>query len=114
MTLPTLRKFALSLPETTEQPHFQFGSWRIRGKIFATLPPGDAHIHLFVAERVREEALGMYPEFIEKLLWGGKVVGLRIAIGEAPAAVLKRLVQQAWANKAPKALLSEARGDAAQ
>ena len=114
MTLPTLRKFALSLPETTEQPHFQFGSWRIRGKIFATLPPGDAHIHLFVAEPVREEALGMYPEFIEKLLWGGKVVGLRIAIGEAPAAVLKRLVQQAWANKAPKALLSEARGDAAQ
>jgi hypothetical protein len=82
----------------------------VRGKIFATLPPGDAHIHLFVAEPVREEALGMYCEFIDKLLWGGKVVGLRIAIAAAPAAVLKPLAQQAWANKAPKALLGEARG----
>ena len=114
MKLTTLRKYAMTLPEVTEQPHFQFGSWRVRGRIFATLPPGDAHIHLFVAEPAREQSLAMFPEFIEKLLWGGKVVGLRIAITEAPAATLKRLLHQAWANKAPKALLGEARGHEAQ
>ena len=42
--------------------------------------------------------------FIEKLLWGGKVVGLRIVIAAAPAALLKSLVHQAWAHKAPKGL----------
>ena len=92
------------MPEVAEQPHFQFGSWRVRGKIFATLPPGGTHIHVFVFEQVREEALAMYPAFIEKLLWGGKVVGLRIVIAAAPAALLKSLVHQAWAHKAPKGL----------
>ncbi len=104
MNLSALRKYALSLPEVTEQPHFQFGSWRVRGKIFATLPSGGTHIHVFVSEQVRVEALAMYPAFIEKLLWGGKVVGLRIVIAAAPAALLKSLVHQAWAHKAPKGL----------
>ena len=92
------------MPEVAEQPHFQFGSWRVRGKIFATLPPGGTHIHVFVSEQVREEALALYPAFIEKLLWGGKVVGLRVALAVAPAATVKRLVQQAWRGKAPKGL----------
>ena len=104
MNLSALRKYALSMPEVAEQPHFQFGSWRVRGKIFATLPPGGTHIHVFVSEQVREEALALYPAFIEKLLWGGKVVGLRVALAVAPAATVKRLVQQAWRGKAPKGL----------
>ena len=104
MNLSALRKYALSLPEVTEQPHFHFGSWRVRGKIFATLPPGDTCIHVFAPEPVREEVPAMYPAFIEKLRWGGKVVGLRIVIAAAPAALLKSLVHQAWAHKAPKGL----------
>jgi hypothetical protein len=104
MMLTTLRTYALTLPEVTEQPHFQFGSWRVRGKIFVTLPPGDTHIHVFVSESVREEALAMYPEFVEKLFWGDKVVGLRVALVSAPAATVKRLVHQAWRGKAPKGL----------
>jgi hypothetical protein len=108
----TLRTYALSLPEVTEQPHHHSGSFRVRGKIFVTIPPGQTHSHLFVSEEQREQALAMYPEFTEKLLWGGKVVGLRLALASAPAAVAKQLVRQAWGNKAPKALLaSDAGGD---
>lgn len=33
----TFRQFALSFPETTEEPHFEKTSFRIRKKIFATL-----------------------------------------------------------------------------
>jgi predicted DNA-binding protein (MmcQ/YjbR family) len=33
----TFRKLALSLPETTEQPHFEKTSFRVNKKIFATL-----------------------------------------------------------------------------
>lgn len=36
VTLDTLRKIALSFPETTEEPHFEKTSFRVKGKIFAT------------------------------------------------------------------------------
>lgn len=100
MKYSTLRTFALSLPETTEAPHHNFGSFRVRGKIFVTVPPGESHIHVFVPEQTREQAHVLYPEFVEKLLWGGKVVGLRIALATAKPAVVRSLVQQAWQNKA--------------
>lgn len=36
ITLDQLRKLALSFPETTEAPHFDKSSFRVRKKIFAT------------------------------------------------------------------------------
>jgi hypothetical protein len=36
VTLDTLRNLALSFPETTEEPHFERTSFRVRNKIFAT------------------------------------------------------------------------------
>jgi predicted DNA-binding protein (MmcQ/YjbR family) len=36
VSLETLRKLALSLPETTEAPHFEKTSFRVKKKIFAT------------------------------------------------------------------------------
>lgn len=104
MKLATVRTHALSLPEVTEQPHFSFSSYRVRGKIFATVPPEGEHVHLFVSEPAREQALAMYPAFASKLVWGGKVVGLRVALATASPAVVKQWVRQAWEAKAPKAL----------
>jgi predicted DNA-binding protein (MmcQ/YjbR family) len=36
ITLATLRNIALSFPETTEEPHFEKTSFRVKNKIFAT------------------------------------------------------------------------------
>jgi hypothetical protein len=105
MKFSTIHTFATSLPEVTEEPHHHFGSFRVRGKIFVTIPPEQTHLHVFLSETQREQALAMYPQFVEKLLWGGKVVGIRVALAHADAAVVKMLVQQAWANKASKSLL---------
>jgi hypothetical protein len=62
-------------------------------------------VSTFVSEPAREQALAMYPAFAGKLLWGGKVVGLRVALAAASPAVVKQWVRQAWEAKAPKALL---------
>lgn len=105
MQFATVRKYAMSLPEVTEAPHHHSGSFRVSGKIFVTIPPGQDHIHLFVSEDQREQALALYPSFTEKLLWGGKVVGVRLALATVPSSVAKQLIYQAWSNKAPKALL---------
>lgn len=111
MKLADVRRFALGLPEVTEQPHHHFTSFRVRGKIFVTAPPEARHIHVFVGETSREQALSVYPEFVDKLFWGGKVCGIRIQLDSARAAAVKDLVRSAWANKAPKALAAAARGN---
>ena len=83
MKLDAVRKFALSLPDTTEAPHHDYGSFRVRGRIFVTVPPDQGHLHIFVDEVARENALATHPESVEKLLWGGKVVGIRLHLATA-------------------------------
>src|SRR5579864_2914679 len=100
MKLADVRRIALSLREVTEQPHFAFTSFRVKGKIFATAPPGNEYLHIFVADEDREPALALHPEFLEKLLWGGKVRGLRVVLVNAKSAVVSELLRRAWARKA--------------
>ncbi len=106
MKLGDARRIALALPEAAEAPHFDFTSFRVRGKIFATAPPDGLHLHVFVDDDARERALELHAEFIEKLWWGKKVVGLRVRLAGAKAAVVRELLHGAWRRKAPKALVS--------
>lgn len=96
MKLATVRKHALSLADVTEEPHHDYSSFRVRGRIFVTVPPDETAIHVFVDEEDRERALAMHPEWAEKLLWGGKVMGLRITLAQAPAPAVKALVSRAY------------------
>ncbi|ROZ64121.1 MmcQ/YjbR family DNA-binding protein [Ramlibacter sp. WS9] len=105
--LATVRKFALSLPEVGEEPHHDYASFRVRGKIFVTVPPGDEFVHVFVPEQIREQALAVHGAFLEKLFWGAKALGLKVRLAEADAEAVKLLVRQAWEHKAPKALVTD-------
>lgn len=105
MKLEQVRRFALSLPETAEASHFNYASFRVAGKIFATAPPEGTHLHIFVDEEQRETALALEPGFLEKLHWGKQVVGLRVALAKAKPKFVESLLRQAWARKAPKRLL---------
>jgi hypothetical protein len=49
-------------------------------------------------------ALALHPGFIEKLPWGAKIIGLRIHLASATERVVAGLIEQAWREKAPKAL----------
>ena len=108
MKFALIHQFALALPEVTEAPHHHFSSFRVRGNIFVTIPPEQDALHVFVGEEERERALALYPEFAEKLLWGGKVVGLRLVLekvcGKAAGQAVQALVRAAWFHKAPKPL----------
>jgi hypothetical protein len=110
MNIAQVRQYALSLTETTEEPHFEYASFRIHGKIFVTVPPDAEYIHVFVADDERERAVALYPTFIEKLVWGGKVRGVRIRLSEASPSVVNQLVRAAWARKAPKRLVASSTG----
>ena len=102
MKLEAVRRYALSLDAVTEEPHHEMSSFRVRGRIFVTVPPAGDAIHVFVEEGDRERALASYPEWAGKLLWGGKVVGLRIVLAAAAPAAVKALVLRAHEARARK------------
>jgi hypothetical protein len=105
VTLTQVRRYALSLPESEELPHFDRTSFRVKGKIFVTARPSESCINVFVPEEVREPVLAMHPEVASKLVWGAKVIGLRIEIAKATPELVKDLVKNAWRSKAPNALI---------
>ena len=107
MKLAAVRKLAMALPEVTEAPHFHLTSFRVRGKIFVTAPPDDTHVRVFVDDVLRGPALAAHPEFIEPLLWGGKVCGLQIALAAAEPGVVQNLVRAAWEEKTKKGSLAK-------
>ena len=101
--LQEVRKAALALPDTTEEPHHNFGSFRVHGKIFITIPPGGELLHIFLPTEQRELALAMDSEFLEPVHWGSKVVGVRAKLPLARKATVMALVRQAYAFKSAKA-----------
>ncbi len=49
VSLKRARALALSLPEATEQDHHAMSSFRVRGRIFATVPDAE-HIRVMLSE----------------------------------------------------------------
>jgi len=105
LNIRVARDYALSLPEANEEPHFTYSSFRVRGKIFATVPPDGKTMHVFVDEQRRELAIAMYPDACEKLWWGKKVTGIKVFLAKADASEVKDLLYSAWKQKAPKRLI---------
>jgi hypothetical protein len=104
--------FALSLPGTTEEPHFDMTSFRVRGKIFATAPADGSTLHVFVDEgeveaTVTEQPREDQPRAFEPLLWGQQVRGLRILLAAAPDDRVRELLAESWRRKAPTRLVAE-------
>ena len=106
MTLDQVRRIARALPGAAESPHFHLTSFRVGGKIFATAPKDDSFLHVFVPEVERERWLALEPDAVEKLFWGQRAAGLRIALRKATPGMIKTLLSNAWASKAPKSLLA--------
>lgn len=107
--LEQVRRFALSLPEATEEPHFDMSSFRVRGKIFATVPPGGAHLHVFVDEHEVTASVTENPSAFEPLRWGQRIRGLRINLAASPAGRTQELIEESWRRKAPSGLVSRLR-----
>ena len=110
MNQSALRTLALSLPEAQEHPHFDRASFRVRGKIFATLPP--------VGEDGVQKVVLKLPMLVKESLQqtdAGAVVSLgnwdkggwtQLDIGRMDGEKLADLVRLAWRQVAPKRLIA--------
>lgn len=104
MKISQIRRLALSLPEASEEPHFHLSSFRVAGKIFATVPPDGDFLQVFVDDTQREVMTAVDPKTYEPLLWGKKIAGLRVKVATAKPNDVAELLRMAWERKAPKTL----------
>jgi hypothetical protein len=103
------RKLALALPDATEQDHHGRPSFRVAGKIFATLWDED-HMNVMVDEPGILTAVQAHPNVCEEVWWGKRRAAVRVDLRAAAATdVLAELLRDAWEHKAP-ARLTRGRG----
>ena len=105
MTLDDARQIALGLPETSEAPHHERTSFRVRGKIFATALPDGIVLNVLLDEPDARAAV--FEDGCEELWWGKRLVGVRVRLADADPARVGELLTEAWLRRAPKALAAQ-------
>jgi len=98
--LNELRYLALSFPDTSEEEHHERPSFRVGGKIFATLPD-DEHVNVMLDPEAAHIATTITPHGCEKLLAGERVAGIRVKLAVAELDMLAAVLTAAWRRKAP-------------
>lgn len=104
--IKAVRTFALSLPETSEEPHFHYASFRVKGKIFATVPPGDELLNVMLSEHDARAAAATDPKACQALAWGKKIAGVQVTLAAAAPKHVRELLEDAWRAKAPKTVVA--------
>ena len=105
VTAAAARRMALALPEATEQDHHGMNSFRVQGKIFATVPDRE-HLHVMVDEHLAYAAVEAAPRAFELLWWGKKLSGIRVTLAHAEERMLTDMLEEAWKLRAPARLLA--------
>ncbi len=102
----TVRRLALALPEAAEAPHHDMTSYRVAGKIFATVPPDTGRVHVFLGEPDVEASCAEYGDAVEELWWGSRRRGCRIVLSRATTPLVREMLTESWRGKAPKKILA--------
>jgi hypothetical protein len=102
-TLRRARELALALPEVTEADHHGITSFRVHNRIFATLPDA-GHMRIMVDENEIRGAVAENPSVCEEFYWGKRLACVVVALKPASSNLLRELLTEAWARKAPRSL----------
>jgi hypothetical protein len=96
----------MALPEATEEDHHDITSFRVRGKIFATLPD-DTHLRVMVDETEIRAAVAENPEACEEFYWGKRLACVVVDLKLARLPLVRDLLTDAWIGKAPAKLVNK-------
>lgn len=100
------RSLALSLPEAVEQDHHGRPSFRVGGKIFATLW-SEQRMNVMVDEGGIRTAVESAPDTCEEVWWGKRLAAVGVTLARADRDLLCELLTDAWEQKAPRRLVSD-------
>ena len=97
------RRTALALPEAVELDHHGRPSFRVAGKLFATLWD-EPHMNVMLDEPGILTAVQAHPEICAEVMWGKRLAAVRVDLRAADEALLADLLADAWERKAPARL----------
>ncbi len=100
------RSLALSLPEAVEQDHHGRPSFRVGGKIFATLW-SDERMNVMLDEGGILTAVDRAPDACEQVWWGKRLAAVGVRLAAADRELLAELLEDALEHKAPTRLVRE-------
>jgi hypothetical protein len=109
VTTAEARKLALKLPEAVEQDHHGRPSFRVGGRIFATLWTAD-RMNVMVDEDGIRTAAERAPETCEPVWWGKRLAAVAVTLSAVDRSLLDELLTDAWEGKAPRRVLAERQG----
>jgi hypothetical protein len=93
------RAIALALPGATEQDHHGRPSFRVQGKIFATLWSASA-LNVMLGDDLILAAVAAAPDVCAPRYWGKRLAAVRVDLEVADAELVEDLLQAAWSQRA--------------
>jgi hypothetical protein len=92
---------ALDLPRAVEADHHGRRSFRVDGKIFATLWD-DTHMNVMLDEPGILTAVQDQPRACTERWWGKRLAAVQVDLEHATASLLAELLADAWEGKASR------------
>ena len=99
-TLAEARAIALGLPGAEERDHHGRPSFRVSGRIFATLWDSE-HMNVMLDEPGIRTYAAREGDVFEAVWWGRRLAALRVRLAGTEADELRELLTDAWEGKAP-------------
>ena len=97
------RELALALPEATEQDHHGRPSFRVAGKIFATIwEPG--RMNVMAGDGRIRAAVEEAPDACSAFMWGKRLAAVQVDLASADHGLVEDLLEEAWSIRAPARL----------
>jgi len=93
------RRLALALPDAVEQDHHGFPSFRVTGRIFATLPD-EATLRVMLDEDGIRTAIHDAPDACSEQWWGKKLAAVAVDLAAADERLVARLLEEAHERRA--------------
>lgn len=100
------RKLASSLPQAEEHEHWERPSFRVRGRIFATLWPDEARGVVKVSRGEMMALAEADPAIFTARPWGASS-WLSVALPKVDPDQLGELIVEAWRGVAPKRVVTD-------
>ncbi len=105
MTSSELHALILSLPETEAYDHGGLPAFRVRGRRFASMLDDDG-INLMPGEPGIRAAAAMWPGACSERWFAKRLAAVRVAYPRLARETVVELVEEAWASKAPKRVVT--------
>ncbi len=106
MTAEDARRLALALPDAVERDHHGRPSFRVAGRIFATIWD-ERTMNVMVDEPGIRTAVAEHPAWCSERYWGKRLAAVAVDLKRAPERELRELLSDAAEGQATRAATRE-------